>query len=166
MPNRHTRILVAIFFSSIGLHIYLQHKIAACRQPRDRSFYSGWFSAGWPYGLAWASVAYVLPKIVFWLGFGPLGVIPHSIAAWIQSVYGISSLFSMLQSIGARGTIPSSFLNLLNIGNIIQRLRHLFWSDDYITQCVNYYESWLTYLNVIDFVLLSFYAAYYFSFRR
>jgi hypothetical protein len=46
-----------------------------------------------------------LPVILTWFGFGPAGILSNTIASWIQSKYGISYLWSLLQSVGARGGI-------------------------------------------------------------
>ncbi|CAF1061916.1 unnamed protein product [Adineta steineri] len=153
MPPRSSLLLIGIFGISFALHIFLQHKIAQCHRSRKQHFYSGWFAAGWPYAVAHCLITYGLPQLLILFGFGPLGIIRHSIASWIQSVWGASIVFSFLQSIGARGGISNRFLKLLGIARIIEKIRSWFWDDDYIAQCVNYYEWWSTVLSIIELVV-------------
>jgi hypothetical protein len=56
-----------------------------------------------PYFGPYVVLQYVVPIILKTLGFGLQGILLHSIASRIQSKYGTSYLFSLLQSIGARG---------------------------------------------------------------
>ncbi len=58
-----------------------------------------------PYFVTYVLLQYVVPIILKTLSFGLEGILLHSIASWIQSKYGTSYLFCLLQSIGARGGI-------------------------------------------------------------
>jgi hypothetical protein len=169
MPRYTTILLIGVFAISAVLHMYLQHKIAQCRRSRNQAFYSGWFSAGWPYAVACGLIGYVLPPFLTCLGFGPVGILSRSIAARIQSVYGISSIFSLLQSLGARGGVSNSLISGIGLGQVFQAIKKWFWGDDYVAQCVNYYESLLTYLSILDLVFIvvcSFYSFYWHFIRR
>jgi hypothetical protein len=164
--TQSTQLLVGVFAISVVLHIFLQHNIAQCHRLPNQTFYAGWFTAGWPYALAYVSIIYVLPQMLMWFGFGPLGVIYRSIAAWIQSVYGISSIFSLLQSIGARSGVSNPLLKSIGLGSILQAAKHLLYGHDYIARCVNYYETWVVYLNMMDLAFVICYAIYRFFTRR
>ncbi len=56
-----------------------------------------------PYAVPYIALQYFVPIILTTLGFGLKGILIGSIASWIQSKYGTPHLFSLLQSIGARG---------------------------------------------------------------
>ena len=121
MPRPNTQVLFMAFAISIALHLFLQHRISQCRRGADRNFFAGWFSVSWPYAFAVGFIKYGLPQMLLWLGFGPLGILPHSIAAWTQSVYGISSLFSLLQSIGQTRCSVTSFTQVVQSWSAITR---------------------------------------------
>ncbi len=166
MPRWSIILFISIFAISFFLHVFWQHEIAQCHRLQKQTFYAGWFSAGWPYGLAYGVIRYVLPEVLMWLGFGPLGILPRSIAAWIQSVYGISSFFSLLQSIGARGGVSTPVLNSFGLASILQVTKNRFSSRDNIAQCVNEYRSRLTYLSIADLVVVVCFSSYWLFMRR
>ena len=169
MSRHDVILLISVFVTSTVLHWHLQHKIVQCRQPRNQAFYSGLFTAGWPYAAAYALMKYGLPRLLIGFGFGPLGILPHSIAAWIQSVYGISTIFSFFQSSGARGGVPKTLLNRigLELGLTFHAIKDRLWDpNDYVAKCVHNYESWLNLLNMFDITFVVCYACFWFFIRR
>jgi hypothetical protein len=166
MPRWSIILFISIFAISFFLHVFWQHEIAQCHRLQKQTFYAGWFSAGWPYSLAYVVIRYGLPKVLMLLGFGPLGILHGSIAAWIQSVYGVSSIFSLLQSIGARYGVSNTVFKSIGLGRILQVIKNWFWGRDYIAECVHYYGSWLTYLSMADLALVACYIFYWLSMRR
>jgi hypothetical protein len=63
------------------------------------------------FSLSQIIIRYFIPRILFTIGFGPFGVIAGTIAAWIQSKYGIFYFFSLLQSIGVLNLTLWSFIS-------------------------------------------------------
>ena len=166
MVRCSTQLLIGIFVISAVQHIFLQHKIGQCHRSSNQPFYSDWFAVGWPYAVAYGLIEYGLPQLIIWLGFGPLGVLPGTIAARIQSIYGISGIFSILQSIGARGGVSNPVLDSIGLGPIFRSLKRWILGHDYVTECTNYYESWLTYLNIIDLAFVICFTLYWFFTHR
>jgi hypothetical protein len=166
MPRYSIVLLISVFSISAVLHIFLQHKIAQCRQPRNEAFYSGWLAGAWSYPAAYSLIKYGLRLLLMLPGFGPSGIRPHSIAAWIQSVYGVSSIFSLLQSTGARAAESSPLLKTIGLAPILQAMKNWLWGHDYVAECVYYYEWWLTFINTMDLAFVVCYAFYWFFTRR
>jgi hypothetical protein len=166
MPRSSAQVLIVVFIISIALHLFIQHKISQCRRATNRNFVSSCFAAGWPYTFAFGFVKYGLPHILLWLGFGPLGILPRSIAAWIQSIYGVSSLFSLFQSIGARGGVTNTLRTTLDVGTLLNAAHKLIWGRDYVAECIKYYESWLALLNMFDCGVVICYTAHHLITRR
>lgn len=150
MPLSSTHILIVAFVTSIALHVFLHHQIDQCRRAPKKNVFSGWLATGGPYALAFGFVRYALPQILLWLGFGPLGILPRSIAAWIQSIYGVSSIFSLLQSIGARGGVSNVPITTFDLGTLLNVARKLISPRDHVAECISFYESWLALLNILD----------------
>lgn len=149
-----TLLLLFVFTLSVVAHLFLQYKITQCRKTRGQTSYMGWFTASWPYVAAYTVIKYGIPHVLMLLGFGPVGIIPRTIAAWIQSVYGLSSIFSILQSIGARGGVSDPARQSAMVGQIFQVFKNWFRPEDHIINCVKYYEGLMTYLNVFDLIAI------------
>ena len=101
------------------------------------------------------------------LGFGPIGVLRHSFAAWIQGMHGISSIFSFLQSLGARRGVTSPLLNAIGLGSVIGTMKSWFNSNNInrVALCVSYYEGWLAFLNLADLAFVIILSIYWFLIR-
>ena len=160
-------LLLLVFFISIILHLFLQHRITQCQLPHKTTFYSGWLTATWPYSISYGLIRYGLPYILPIVGFGPIGVIRHSVAAWVQGMYGISSIFSFLQSIGARRGVSSPIVNAIGLGSVIDTMKSWFNSNNInrVALCVNYYEGWLAFLNLADLAFVIILSVYWFLIR-
>ena len=156
-----TRLLFLVFTLSTIAHLFLQYKSTRCRKTRGQTSYLSWFTGSWPYVAAYTVIKYGIPHLLTLLGFGPAGIIPRSIAAWIQSMYGLSSMFSILQSIGARGGISNPTTLSATVGQGFQVFKNLLQTDNHITQCVKYYEELLIYLNVFDFTVIVVFFCYW-----
>jgi hypothetical protein len=70
-------------------------------------YFGEFFGVSVPYAVSYVILSYGVPVVLKILGFSPTGILLHSIASWIQSKYGVSYVFSLLQSIGARGGIAN-----------------------------------------------------------
>lgn len=164
------RVSLGLFLISIGLHLFLQSRIAECRHKKSSTLGFGYLvDVTWPYALSEVIVRFGLPQVVAWLGFGPLGVMANSFAAWIQTRYGISSIFSLLQSIGATGRVPHPKSMVAGSTGIMSGLKQFFSTatKDPVQECVEYYESWLIILNLTDlFLVLVLTMCWYFRDRR
>ncbi|CAF1416499.1 unnamed protein product [Adineta ricciae] len=149
-----TLLLFSVFTLSAIVHLFLQYKSTQCGKTRGQTSYLSWLTASLPYVAAYTVIEYIIPHVLTLLSFGPVGIIPRSITAWIHSMYGLSSMFSILQSIVARGGVSNPATQPAMVGQVFQVFKILFRTDNHITQCVRYYEGLLTCLNVFDFTVI------------
>jgi hypothetical protein len=99
-------------------------------------------------------INYGLPFVLNFFGFGFLGIIPRSIAAWIQSLYGASSIFSLFQSTGARGGIKNPLMSSIASGSVFNSLFNWRTSRDRVAECLNYYDTWSFYLTMFNLLFI------------
>jgi hypothetical protein len=155
----HIKLLIGVFISSAVLHLLFFMLKNRCNQIDNKSSFINFIlEAGSPYVLNYGFIYYGLPIILTFVGFGPLGILPCSIATWIQSMYGTSSIFSLLQSIVARGGIKNSFGLSVTLGSLLKSAFNWGSSRNQIAECLNYYETLSFYLTVFD---LSFIIGYW-----
>lgn len=154
MPH-HQRLIIRVFIASAFLHLTLIVLKNRCYQNKNKSSFIHYLvQTGWPYVLSSFFTEYVLPGVLRLIGFGHLGILRHSVAAWIQRIYGTSSIFSFLQSIGARGGVRNPFLSILTSGSILKQLSSWIKGRDLVAECVDFYESLLFWLTIFDLLFI------------
>lgn len=156
-------VIVIVFIVSAILHLTFIILKNQCYRNKNQSwFIHSSLEAGWPYVLSSVCIKYILPVVLNFFGFGPLGILPRSIAAWIQSIYGTSSLFSLLQSIGARGGVQNPLASAIMSGSLFKWFFNRGSNRDLVYECVNFYELCSFYLSIFDLLFL----VGYFLYRR
>ncbi|CAF0802493.1 unnamed protein product [Adineta ricciae] len=156
-----TLLLFFVFTLSAIAHLFLQYKNTQCGKTRGQTSYLSWFTASWPYVAAYTVIKYVIPHVLTLLSLGPVGIIPRSITTWIQSMYGLSCMFSILQLIVARDGVSNPATQSAMVGQEFQVFKIFFRTDDHITQCVKYYEGLLACLNVFDLTVIVVFFCYW-----
>jgi hypothetical protein len=136
------KLLLCVFILSAILHlIFIVLKNRCYQNERESSFLGYLIEVGWSYPLSYVFINFGLPAILIFLGFGPLGISPRSIAALIQSLYGTSRIFSLLQSIGVRGGIQSRLTSTITFGSIFNSLFNWRTNRDIVAECLNHAHS-------------------------
>ncbi|CAF3964655.1 unnamed protein product [Rotaria magnacalcarata] len=125
------------------MHIFLHRKIDQCHHLQEsNSGYSWLVKSTVPRAAGYATMNWIVPITLNALGLGPTGILPRSISASIQYVYGLSSVFSFFQETATTpADVYNSLWSLLKSGlKLVQK--RLLQNRGRITECIYYYQSW------------------------
>ena len=68
-----------------------------------------------------------VPALLTSMGFGTIGIIPGSWAAWYQATYGIGTVFSWFQSVSMTGTVAAA---VTKVGVGLAFAKSFFFNSD------------------------------------